>query len=172
MHSGESEMWAAVPGYDYEVSTKGRVRSLKTGRVQKAKPRINGYVSAMLQSDDGEKRFYVHRLVVSAFIRAMAEGEVVNHINFIRHDNRLENLEIVDMRQNAKHSKDAGRYAGNRFNAPRGDKSPCAKLNSLKVRAIRELRDSGATLTQIGSQYGITKTHVSNIVRRLSWADV
>jgi len=44
----------------------------------------------------------VHRLVLRAFTGT--DGSVVNHINGLKHDNRLENLEWSTTSENAKHS--------------------------------------------------------------------
>lgn len=171
MHSGESEHWKPIHfGFGYEVSNLGRVRSEVSGLVLRSKPRINGYISAALKGADGQKRFYVHRLVAAAFIRPINQGEVVNHINFIRSDNRACNLEIVTPAQNAAHSVAAGRYADNGRNVPRGDLSPGSKVRSGDVLTIRERHASGESLGALGRQFGITKNQVSNIVNRRSWA--
>jgi hypothetical protein len=54
----------------------------------------------------------------------------------------------------------------------RGMGHGCAKLTDDIVRAIREARTHGATLEKLGDQHGITKTQISRIVRRKSWAHI
>lgn len=49
--------------------------------------------------------FPVHRLVAEAWIREAKEGEVVNHINGFRNDNRSDNLEWVTSGENNLHSR-------------------------------------------------------------------
>lgn len=94
-------------GYEglYEVSDLGRVRSLnyrKTGKVRLLNPLLasSGYHQVILFKDKKKKQLYIHRLVVTAFRGPIPVGMVVNHINEIKTDNRLSNLEICTIAQN------------------------------------------------------------------------
>lgn len=102
----KNEKWKPVVGYDdYEVSDQGRVRSLNykcTRKVKALKPAISskGYLFVGLYKNGKKKNFYVHRLVVEAFRGLIPKGKVVNHLNEIKTDNRLENLEVVTAKEN------------------------------------------------------------------------
>lgn len=63
----------------------------------------NGYLYVSLSKGGRRKNFYVHRLIAEAFI-GNADGLVINHKNFIRADNRVENLEIVTQLENIQYS--------------------------------------------------------------------
>lgn len=112
----EEEIWKDIPNYEgiYYVSTLGRIKSTKTGKEKILKGYINpyGYVAVSLSG----KTKIVHRLVAIVFLNHTPCGFelVVNHKNFIRSDNRLENLEIVTARENAnqKHLKSTSEYVG------------------------------------------------------------
>ena len=111
------ETWKGVPGYLglYEVSNLGRFRSLgrvcnaKNGSQQNKKKRIltqeitiHGYCRVRLYDQDGNaKHFAVHRLVMTAFRENL--DLQVNHINEIKTDNRLSNLEYVSEADNCNH---------------------------------------------------------------------
>lgn len=103
------ENWLKIKGYDgYEVSDLGRVRSLnynRTGETRLLKPGLgkNGYLIVVLCKNRKQKVFYVHKLVVEAFIGPIPKGKVVNHLNEIKTDNRLENLEITTYKKNNNH---------------------------------------------------------------------
>ena len=101
----ENEEWRDIDGYDgvYQVSDFGRVRSLKYGKVRVLRERKdkNGYVSVMLSKNNNQKRHRVHRLVASAFIPNCDESKtVINHINEVKTDNRVYNLEWCDRSYN------------------------------------------------------------------------
>jgi len=113
-----NEIWKDIEVYEgyYEVSNLGRVKSLaktiKRGsnhltiqeRILKQINNGNNYVRICL-CKDGLKKFYVHRLVASAFIEKKDHQDQVNHINKITNDNRVENLEWVSNRENCCHSR-------------------------------------------------------------------
>lgn len=112
-----SETWKDVPGYAglYQVSDLGRVRSLgrecnsKNGSRQKKKARVltqevtvHGYCRVRLFNSVGSAKHYaVHRLVMQAFVGL--SDEEVNHINEIKTDNRLVNLEYCTHTSNCNH---------------------------------------------------------------------
>ena len=92
------EKWKRIKGMDYEVSTEGRVRNL-SGKILKQKTE-NGYKRIGLYKGDKQMFFRVHRLVAAAFIPKVRNKEQVHHINHIRHDNRVENLQWVTGEEN------------------------------------------------------------------------
>ena len=120
------EEWREVPGYEdlYEVSSLGRVKSLSNNGDKKEKIRvlrldIHGYLSINL-SNKKIKRYKVHQLVAMAFLGHKPNGckLVIDHINDIKTDNRLENLQIVTIRYNSYKTQDkyASKYKGVSFN--------------------------------------------------------
>lgn len=171
-HSKSRQWKVLTVNKEYEVSNDGAVRRIDSMRVLSPKPRINGYISVLLQFSCGRKkrRFYVHRLVAQEFCGGIEEGMHVNHLNFCRHDNRAENLEVVTCRQNAEHSRLAGRYAGNKYNAPRGNLSCRSKLTFDQVVEMRMLSTAGVINADLSRLFGVTKTQVSNILKRKSWS--
>jgi len=86
---------------DYEISDYGNVRSRKNGKITILKgSKCNGYLEVSLFKEKVKKRFLIHRLVASEFIRNMKEGEQVDHIDGDRKNNNLRNLNIVNNRIN------------------------------------------------------------------------
>ena len=105
------EIWKDIKGYEgfYQASNFGRVKSLERidalGHRLKEKilnPQINscGYYRLTFCKQSIVKRYYVHRLVWEAFNGTIPENMQVNHINEIKIDNRLENLNLMTAKEN------------------------------------------------------------------------
>lgn len=104
------EIWKDVVGYEgsYQVSSWGRVKSLKAGKEKILSEIIStrGYCQLLLYKR-GEKRVNakVHRLVATAFLPNPYDLPEVNHINGFRHDNNISNLEWCTREENHKHAR-------------------------------------------------------------------
>jgi hypothetical protein len=116
------EIWKSVVGYEgrYEVSNKGRVKSLKRtefmpwmnkNRVYNEKllrhqKKDNHYLFVVLSDGGGhstQKSKYIHRLVAEAFKGPIKKGQIVNHLDSDVSNNHDDNLEIISQRDNCLH---------------------------------------------------------------------
>ncbi len=107
----DGEEWRDIEGYEglYQVSNMGRVKSLEreyksnngkgTEYIGKTKTRIlksgfngDGYLQVALCRDSKCKYTKVHKLVAKAFVPNPENKPTIDHINTIRHDNRVCNL--------------------------------------------------------------------------------
>lgn len=92
-----TEIWKDIEGYEgeYMVSNLGNVKSLKYGRERIMNAKIIGgrYKQVALSKDGYRKVFSIHRLVAKAFIPNPNNYEFVNHKNWDREDNSVNNLE-------------------------------------------------------------------------------
>lgn len=107
------EVWKKIEEFEYyEVSNLGRVKSNQPNKKEKIlKNRVSkfGYIRVMLQNRNVKKESLVHRLVCLAFLPNTGNKPQVNHINGIKSDNRLENLEWCSVLENMFHSLNNGR---------------------------------------------------------------
>ena len=103
----KTETWKPIADYVglYEVSNKGRVRNLKTGRILKHGNNGRGYLFVGLYKNGAVKYHYLHRLVALTFIPNPNKLPEVNHKDEIRTNNKLDNLEWISHRDNSNYGK-------------------------------------------------------------------
>ena len=119
----ENEIFKDIPNYEgfYQVSNYGRVKSLKRTYFQENgygnhkhnyKERIlklikhkQGYMMVRLSKNGKGYLKQVHRLVAQTFLNNYNEKLEVNHINAIKSDNKLENLEMCTRIENQRHAE-------------------------------------------------------------------
>lgn len=125
----ENEIWKDVPGYEgiYMVSDLGRVKSLERTKlgyknsIIKINERIingytsnNRYTSITFHKNNKQKTFEVHKLVAMAFLNHIPDGTrkiVVDHINNIKTDNRVCNLQLITQRENSSKDKNKLKFS-------------------------------------------------------------
>lgn len=105
MYSNLEEEWRPIDGFpNYAVSNRGRVMNIKTGKVLKIGVNRCGYEQVGLSMNCKRMIFLIHRLVANAFIPNPNNLPEVNHINEIKTDNNVNNLEWSSASRNNKHS--------------------------------------------------------------------
>lgn len=179
--SSAAEVWLPIlGGTGYEVSSIGRVRSIRRTRrtlqnvVRTDKGRIlrqakvGGYCVVTLSfGSAGLHRHSVHRLVASVFIaQADPTKNQVNHLNGNKADNRIENLEWCSCSENHLH---AFRFLGRKSVNKRGEDHPRARI---KVEDVRQIRASIETRVALAAKYGLSEASIGDIKKRRSWKSV
>lgn len=160
----EVERWKSVVGWQrkYEVSNFGKIRKLVSGNPVGTWLSDQGYEMARLSSP--RKNVRVHSVVASAFW-GKQNGKVVNHINHIRDDNRLSNLEWVTQAENLSHMTICGRRSKHWL----GRRSPNARLSEDEVSQIKSLRTQGLSYQIIADAVGCSKRTVQRIIKGQSY---
>ena len=92
---------------NYAASKNGEVINVKTGRIMNIKKRGNNYLRFTISDTKLEKPFtyYQHRFVYEVFKGAIPKCLEIDHINNIKSDNRIKNLQLLTPRRNNEKSK-------------------------------------------------------------------
>jgi hypothetical protein len=172
------EIWKDVVGYEglYQVSNLGNVKRLSVNKLNgrffsickekilKDKKNKYGYVNITLTNDGNVKTFLSHRLVAIAFIPNLKNKPCVNHINGIKYDNRVENLEWVTAKENTKHAYDTG--------LQKSVKGELHCQSILTEKKVLEIRASNLKQKDLAVIYNVGYKLISQIKLRKTWKHI
>lgn len=127
-------------------------------RVLRPGSNVAGYQIVALHKDGTQHTKTVHRLVWEAFNGPMPDDMEVNHINGVKADNQLANLEMVTSSENKTHALITGLRV------------VASKLTPADVQKIRERLSLGESQSSIGRDFGVSQSCVSNILHGVTWA--
>ena len=100
------EVFREIENYDnYAVSSFGRVKNTKTGRILKAGLDSHGYLTVNLCEDGVKKIHRIHRLVACAFINNPDNKECVDHKDNNKTNNNISNLRFATTNENQHNRK-------------------------------------------------------------------
>lgn len=119
------EIWRDIKDYEglYQVSNFGRLKSLWFGRERILRPgkERGGYEMIILCKNGKREHFKIHRLVGMMFLDMVdwtedAKGRpfselTINHLNEVKTDNRVENLQWCPLEHNLKYGTHYERVA-------------------------------------------------------------
>lgn len=102
----EGYVWHEVKGTDgwYYVSREGTTYSFRSGKMLQQKLNKGGYYIVSVKINNKYVDKYVHRLVAETFIPNPYGLRCINHINCIKTDNRVENLEWCSDKYNLNYA--------------------------------------------------------------------
>ena len=115
---------------------------------------------------NGNRNFYrVHRLVAECYLSNPNNHQQVNHINGIKTDNRVENLEWVSQSENIVHG-----YKNKLI--PSGEKSHRSKLKKEDVDFIRknyQYKSEKYNSVTLGKMFGVGHAAILCIIKNKLW---
>jgi hypothetical protein len=165
------EEWRAVAGFEgsYEVSNIGRVRSLdrivfrtngkkvvRQGQIIRfgvAGGRNKKYPHVTLSQNGKPIGRLVHRIVAAAFIPNPLNLPEVNHIDGVKTNNAVSNLEWISTADNKRHAQRLGLYTGSK-----------PKISDDDVGTARQMYASGTRVTDIARSFNVSASLIFMIV--------
>lgn len=162
-----NEAWKVFPRDDrYEVSSLGRIRKSGNKKIIAGSHNNNGYRRIGINRTGGQSFEYrVHHMVLESFVGPRPEGKQCNHINGVKDDNRLENLEWVTTKENCLHRCQV-------LGHNTGERSGLSKLSESQVREMIRRGADGQPFTRISIEFGISASQAWKIVNRQAWKHV
>lgn len=101
-----------IEGYDgYFIDTDGNVWTTRKNKGKRGLTKLTlskkktGYLYANIywgNCNNERSSLRVNRLVYQTFVGCIPEGFVIDHINDIKDDNRLENLQMLSVKENTQ----------------------------------------------------------------------
>ena len=127
-------LWNHPVYKEYGCDENGNVYSFKLGKIKKMKPCYNkkGYLTFGIWVD-GKKGFLVNRFVWECIKGQIPEGYDVDHRNFVRDDNRIENLRAIPASDNRTRVSEEGRKGRGKKSAYNGRKSSSKQVIQLDL---------------------------------------
>lgn len=167
----EGEVWLPIHGWEglYEISNMGRVKSFKRKIVKILKQEVQkyDYLQTQFIKLGITTRQKVHRVVAITFIPNPENKPQVNHINGIKHDNRVENLEWCTAHENMVHAFTIGLKRN-----LSGVNSIRSNLSIENINEIFKLREENQTYSKIGAKFNLTKGAIYRILKKKSWQHI
>lgn len=146
------------------ISNNGYVLNRDTQVIRKLKTHPEGYRHLFFGRP--KKEYKIHRLVATHFVHNPLNLPVVNHINGIKGDNNVTNLEWATHKHNTQHAIASGLMNN------KGSRNGMSKLTEEIIKEVRALKRCGVSAKKISNAYKIDLRHVFGICSRKSWAHV
>ena len=182
------EKWKPIIGFDgYQVSSLGRIKSTRKivkkyaykskgvyepiefitkTIIRKTQLNNNGYEIVGLSKQKKIHWLSVHRLVASAFLPNPLKKPCVNHKNFNRKDNRVENLEWCSHAENVDYSYENISRA-NRENIKHFRRVRCIETGEIYKSCTEAAKKMNCSVSLISN--AATKYNGHNKARNLHW---
>ena len=166
-----------IPGYPrYSIDESGNMLSIRRrgagpdrqwseARQLCPKRDRDGYLRASLRKDNHRSFFYVHVLVLMAFVGPRPEGMQCRHLDGSKDNNHVSNLAWGTAKQNQHDSILHG-------TASRGEKCGTSKLKPADVLKIRRRRANGEILRVIADDFRVSFACISHAANRRTWKHI
>jgi hypothetical protein len=166
----KEEIWLPVKGFEarYKISSHGRLFSFngKYGK-QIILGCLNayGYRRTILRDGKNIKQVTFHDLVARHFIKNPFNKSQVNHIDGIKTNNHVSNLEWCTPKENTHHAIKMG------LNRVRGADNSKSILTESAVIEMRNIfKSQKISMAELGRRYGVNCSTAQHAINKITWA--
>ena len=150
---------------EYSVSSAGEVMNNSTGHIKKLRKDKDGYLRVTLYPSG--KTISAHRLVMTNHTPKSEWKKQVNHKDFDKTNNNIDNLEWNTPKENIQHKHLHGRNPD-----IRGSKHPMAKLDDEDVYFIKFKLSLYLSNAATARFYGVSGSTVDRIRNGQAWSHI
>ena len=124
----------------------------------------SGYLVCMVRKhgQNGQKNYFVHRFAYECFNGIIPDGKVIDHVNNIKDDNRLCNLQLMSHQENCKKSAKRRDYT---FAAKNHQNKKCVKATNCDTNEVPYYNSMYAIQQHLSINAGIVKMVCEGINR-------
>lgn len=176
-----NEIWKDIPNYEglYQASNLGNIKRLSKidykginnckrifkEKIHKPVLQKSGYLLCALTKNKITKKYLVHRIIAETFIKNEFNKKQVNHINGIKNDNVIENLEWCTRNENTIHAWKNGliKLTDKMIDSLNKGRRHNAKLTNEQINEIRNNKYYFGLYTELSKKYKITPEAIRNI---------
>lgn len=171
------EIFKDIQNYEglYQISNYGNVKSVDRYVLHKRYGNmhvkecimkcflVEGYLYVRLCKNSKHKTFKIHRIVMTHFVLNPNNFLEVNHIDGVKTNNHIDNLEWCTRSHNEKHAHKIG------LKNFKGKNAPNIKLTEEKIKEIKELLKNKIPQRTIAKKYDIAPSTVNYINTEKKW---
>ena len=162
-----------IPGYSdkYIINRHGDIYSFYHNCYLKKRLRKDGYFDVKLTKDKKESKQLLHRLLAITFIDNPENKPEVNHINGVKTDNSLENLEWNTMSENAMHASKTGLRENQKLAARESGFKNRIWPMEMAQEIRRIYRASGTKQIELSRMFNMSRPLVCRIVNNKTYKE-
>lgn len=122
-------------------------------------PNTRGYLRTCITTKGEAASLMVHRIVWISQNGVPPTGAQINHIDGVKTNNALANLELATPARNNEHARATGLWHPNK-----GLANGCARLSDQQVSAARAMQTEGRKTSEIAAHLGVSEGYTRRLL--------